>query len=158
VNICSGGAGIFYKEKLYQRVHTLNNVETNAMWVILKADDGKEERLVIGVCYNPPRGSKYENPCFFAELENEVLEIKNIFGELDIIVMRDFNARCGDLMPRDLMEEKEENGWYNDNSFSGCSRSKDKVVNEEGRKLISFCETLNLEILNGSREGDVEVK
>jgi hypothetical protein len=32
------------------------------------------------------------------------------------------------------------------------------VVNEEDRKLISFCEILNLEILNGSRECDVEDK
>jgi hypothetical protein len=31
-------------------------------------------------------------------------------------------------------------------------------VNEEGRKLIYFCEILNLEILNDSREGDVEGK
>jgi hypothetical protein len=32
------------------------------------------------------------------------------------------------------------------------------VVNEQDRKLISFCEILNLEILNGSREGDIEGK
>jgi hypothetical protein len=57
------------------------------------------------------------------------------------------------------MEEEEENGWYKDNSFAVSSRrSEDKVVNEEGRKLISFCEILNLEILNGSIEGDVEGK
>jgi hypothetical protein len=111
----------------------------------------------ICVCYNPLRGSEYENPCFFAELGNEVLEIKSIFGELDIIVMGDFNARSGDLIPGVLMEE--ENGWYKDNVFSGSSRrSEDEVVNEESRKLISFCETLNLKILNGSTEGNVEAE
>jgi hypothetical protein len=56
------------------------------------------------------------------------------------------------------MEEEGENGWYKNNLFAVSSRSEDKVVNEEGRKLISFCEILNLEILNGSREGDVEGK
>jgi exonuclease III len=137
---CSSGVGIFYKEKLYQRVQLLNNVGTNVLWIILKADEGKEGRTGIGVCYNPPRGSKYENPHFFEELDSEVLEIKSTVGELDIIVMGDINARCGDLMPRGLMEEEEENGWYKDNSFTGSSRrSEDKVVNEEGRKLISFC-------------------
>jgi hypothetical protein len=125
---------------------------TNVMRVILKADEGKEGRIYIGVCYNP-RGSKYENPCFFEELQSEVLEIKSNSGELDIIVMGELNARSGDLIPRGLMEEEEENGWYKDNSFSGSSRGS-----EEGRKLISFCETLNLEILNGNREGDVEGK
>jgi hypothetical protein len=32
------------------------------------------------------------------------------------------------------------------------------VVNEESRKFISFCEILNLQILNGNRQGDVEGK
>jgi hypothetical protein len=73
--------------------------------------------------------------------------------------MGDLNARCGDLIPRGLLEEEEENGWYKNNLFAVSSRSsEDKEVNEEGRKLISFCEILNLEILNGSREGDVEGK
>jgi hypothetical protein len=57
------------------------------------------------------------------------------------------------------MEEEGEYGWYKNNLFAVSSRrSEDKEVNEEGRKLISFCEILNLEILNGSREGDVEGK
>jgi hypothetical protein len=43
-----------------------------------------------------------------------------------------------------------------DNSFSSSDgRSEVKVVNEEGRNLISFCETLNLETLNGNRRGGV---
>jgi hypothetical protein len=77
-------------------------------------------------------------------------------GELDIIVMGDLSARCGDLIPRGLMQGEGENGWYKDNLYAGSSRrSGDKVVSGEGRKLISFCGILNLEILNGSREGDV---
>jgi hypothetical protein len=32
------------------------------------------------------------------------------------------------------------------------------VVNEAGRKLVSFCKTLNLEMVNGRREGDVTRK
>jgi hypothetical protein len=159
VGRCSSGVGIFYKEKLYHRVQLLNNVGLNVLWIIMKADKGKEERICVGVCYNPLRGSKYENPRFFEELESEVLEIKSTVVESDIIVMEDLNVRCGDLIPSGLMEEEEENGWYKNNLFAVSSRrSEDKVVNEEGRKLISFCEILNLEILNGSREGFVEGK
>jgi hypothetical protein len=68
--------------------------------MILKADEGTERRIRIGVCYNPPRGSKYGNPRFFEELESEVLEIKSTVGKLDIIVMGDLKARCDDLIPR----------------------------------------------------------
>jgi hypothetical protein len=160
VGRCSGGVGIFYKEKLYPRVQLLNNVGPNVLWIILKADEGKEGKVCIGVCYNPPRGSKYENTRFFEELESEALEIKSTMGGLDIIVMGDLNDRCGDLIPRGLIEEEEEeNSWCKDNLFAVSGRrSEDKVVNEEGRELISFCEILILEILNSSREGDVEGK
>jgi hypothetical protein len=92
VGRCSGGVRIFYKEKLYPRVRLLNNVGPNVLWIILKADKGNEGKIHTGVCYNPPRGSKYENPRFFEELESEVLEIKSTMGELDIIVMGDLNA------------------------------------------------------------------
>jgi hypothetical protein len=72
--------------------------------------------------------------------------------------MGDFNARSGELTPRDVVEE-EDNNWYRDDSFSGSDRrSEDKVLNDEGRKLISFCEILNLEILNGDIEGDIPGK
>jgi hypothetical protein len=102
------------------------------------------KKIGIGVSYNKLRGLKFENPFFFSELENEVLGMKNIFGELDIIVTGNVNARCGYLIPRSLMEE-EENDWCKHNSFCGSSRrSEDKVVNEEGKKLISFCKSLNL--------------
>jgi hypothetical protein len=88
---CSGGVGMFYKEKLYQRVQLLNNVGTNVLWIILKADEGKEGRICIDVCYNTLRGSKYENPHFFEGLESEVLEIMSTVVELDIIVMGDLS-------------------------------------------------------------------
>jgi hypothetical protein len=42
VGRCSGGVGIFYKEKLYQRIQLLNNVGPNVLWIILKADEGKD--------------------------------------------------------------------------------------------------------------------
>jgi hypothetical protein len=53
-----------------------------------------------------------------------------------------FIERSGELIPRDF-GRRGRNGWYKDNSFSGSdSRSKYKVVNEAGRKLVSFCKTL----------------
>lgn len=59
---CSGGVATFYKVKLYQCIQALNNVETNAMWVIMKEDEGKQEKIRIGTYCNPPRGLRYEIP------------------------------------------------------------------------------------------------
>jgi hypothetical protein len=73
--------------------------------------------------------------------------------------MGNFNAGCDNLISKGLMEEEEETGRYNVNLFSGCSSgSEDKVVNKKGRKLISFYETLNLDVPNGRRESGVKTK
>jgi hypothetical protein len=82
-----------YKEKLCQRIQVLNKLGTNALWAILKMK-GVERKVGLGISYNLPRGSKYENLRFFDELENEFLEFKNIYGEIDIL-MGDFNAEVG---------------------------------------------------------------
>jgi hypothetical protein len=45
VGRCSGDVGIFYKEKLYQRVQLLNNVGPNVLWIIWKQTKGKREDM-----------------------------------------------------------------------------------------------------------------
>jgi hypothetical protein len=43
--------------------------------------------------------------------------------------------------------EEEDNSWYRDIPFSSSDkRSEYKVLNVEGRKVISFCESLNIEM------------
>jgi hypothetical protein len=42
------------------------------------------------------------------------------------------------------------------NDFAGKRNSKDKSCNAEGNDLIYFCETINLEILNGKIGSDKE--
>jgi hypothetical protein len=57
-----------------------NTMDVTGM--IMKMNEGKQEKVCIGVCYNTPKGSRYENPHFYADLENENLEIKNVYGEI----------------------------------------------------------------------------
>jgi hypothetical protein len=45
VGRCSGRVGIFYREKLYQRIQLLNNVRPNVLRIILKAEEGKEGNI-----------------------------------------------------------------------------------------------------------------
>jgi hypothetical protein len=130
----------------------------DVIWMIPKTDEGKQEKRYIGVCYNTPKCSRFENPHFYADVENEILEIKNVYGEIDLLILGDFNARMSDLMPKEHdVEDADER--YEDMSLSNsCRRSEDKVINNEGRKLVKFCEILKLVILNGNREGDWEGK
>jgi hypothetical protein len=125
--------------------------------MILKTDEGKQEKVCIGVCCNAPKGSRYENLHFNADLENEISEIKNVHGEIDLIILGDFNSRTGDLMPKEY-DVKDEEERYENMSLSNFRRSEDKIINDEGKKLVNFCEILKLEILNGNRVGDWEGK
>jgi hypothetical protein len=120
-------------------------------------DEGKQEKVCIGVCYNTSKGSRYENPHLYADLENEISEIKNVYGEIDLIILGDFNSRTGDLMPKEY-DIEDEDERYEDMSLSNSCRSEDKIINDEGRKLVNFCEILKLEILNGNRKGGWEGK
>jgi hypothetical protein len=77
-----------------------------------------------------------------------------VCGELDLIILGDFNARMRDLMPKEYDVVDEDERYENMSLSISCRRSEDKVINDEGRTLVNFCEILKLEILNGSREGD----
>jgi hypothetical protein len=134
------------------------NMMNDAIWMILKMDEGKQEKVCTGVCYNAPKGSRYENPHFYADLENEISEIKNVYGEIDLIILGNFNSRTGDLMLMgyDIEDEDERNVNMSFSNF--CRRNEDKTINDEGGKLVNFCEILKLEILNGNGIGDWEGK
>ncbi|CAD6234564.1 GSCOCG00001987001-RA-CDS [Cotesia congregata] len=60
-----------------------------------------------------------------------------------IIVIGDLNARIGECETKVVNQE-----------YSIKRKSKDKVVNAEGKKLLNMCEDLGLRIINGASEGD----
>jgi hypothetical protein len=105
---CLGGVAILYRERLHDKVKMIRNTMNDVIWIILKMDEGKQEKVCIGVCYNAPKGSRYENPHFYADLKNEISEIKNLYGEIDQIILEDFNSRTGDLMPKEYDVEDED--------------------------------------------------
>jgi hypothetical protein len=61
--------------------------------------------------------------------------------------------RCDKLIRKDF-DEKGEDRWYKDNSFSNSgTRIENKMIMRVG-KLIYFSEELNFEVLNDNRKGD----
>jgi hypothetical protein len=67
-------------------------------------------------------------------------------------MMRDYSAKCSDLTPGILMKKKKVFGVRMTHSLVLVEKVK---IKEEDKKLVSFCETLDLLTLNGSREGKV---
>jgi endonuclease/exonuclease/phosphatase family metal-dependent hydrolase len=65
----------------------------------------------------------------------------------DCILLRgDFNGRIGERGARNWEEERED----------GKRKSKDKVENAEGNRLMEWIEENEWEILNGNKQGDEE--
>jgi hypothetical protein len=65
----------------------------------------------------------------------------------DCILLRgDFNGRIGKRGARNWEEERED----------GKRKSKDKVENAEGNRLMEWIEENEWEILNGNKQGDEE--
>jgi hypothetical protein len=63
----SDWVAIMYNEKLCKPIQILNKLGTNPLWEILKMKE-EERKIGLGISYNLPTGSKYENPCFLDEL------------------------------------------------------------------------------------------
>jgi hypothetical protein len=61
-------------------------------------------------------------------------------------------------MPKEYDVEDEDERYENMSFSNFRRRSEEKIINDEGRKLVNFCEILKLEILNGNREGNWEGK
>ncbi|CAG5107979.1 Protein of unknown function [Cotesia congregata] len=77
-----------------------------------------------------------------------IKKIKNVMKKYEceyenIIVIGDMNARIGECMVPGLSEDNNKK-----------RKSKDKVINAEGKKLLKLCDDLGLKILNGATMGD----
>ena len=128
---------------------------------INNAADGKPT-IWLGVVYIPPEQSAYSSIQMFEDLQSEILKISCTSDSFCIV--GDFNARTGsesDMLPvnshiYNLMNDVGNiNVHLNDqDDFDKLHipkerRSKDKIVNNYGKHLLSLCKDMNLVILNG---------
>lgn len=151
-----GGIALFVKEGRGNQGTVVENKLQECLWVRVKYE---ELDLIVGVVYNQPRGSPYENKNFFREFKGEIQEIRERVKGIPIIVMGDFNARVGDkdegkeiegdeLEWQDVLEEGR---W---DILARKRQSKDKEVNRAGKDLLMVCREVDMIILNGRSPGD----
>ena len=154
----SGGLGIFIAKDFGYEVEIKENESDCIMWVQLSKNNFK---IILGVVYIPPKTSSYYYKNVYDEFIAEYLDFK--LYDLPLCIMGDFNARTGasqeeyqvdsflfeDVGSSNLLSEVV--GFKTDKMLSK-RKSKDKVVNEEGRELLDFCNCINLVMLNGRFE------
>jgi exonuclease III len=144
-----GGVLSLIKDKYSKKCE---NIKTELYNVICYHTCISNFNMIIISVYNPPEVSKYTNKNLFNDLKNLIIEQQAKYPDIAIIVGGDFNARIAEekIHICDIGEVKSER----EGNF--IRKSRDKYINKEGKKLLSFCEEIGMVILNGCCGNDTE--
>ena len=147
-----GGIGVLIRKEIKKRIIMEKTNMDELIWAIYR-DGSSNKMITIGVIYKHPVGSVYFNDRFYEELEEEIIRMKVKYGENHLCILGDFNARVGINEPYTNIDNGNSD-YENDKEEVRKRESKDKVMNNEGKKLIELCSKRNLYMLNGAVEGD----
>ena len=129
--------GVFVKNSLLENYSLVTDKSMEDVIWLKFSDRQSKYKFTVCFCYLPPGGStrKYDGEAFYNELMMKFYDCQN---EGDIIVLGDFNARCGDevdyiegvddIPPREIIDDK---------------------LNPYGQLLIDFLVDCNLCMING---------
>ena len=149
-----GGIGFLINDSLSKYIKIIECNQEESLWLEFK-DTENSIFIIFVVIYQPPCSSKYFNEKLYDQLEEELNKISNKFTNYEICIMGDFNARTGKL-------DTENIGLVDYSNFDGLNyekiprKSRDPIVNRQGEKLIDFCVSNNLVLINGNFSGDPE--
>ena len=158
------GIGLLVKKKYYHEIAIINNgLSENVLWIKLnKSILGFE--TVLGIIYIQHEGSPYHHDYIFDNLAEEIIEIRNNH-QCPMILLGDLNSRISNLSDVvDIEDEVAAHCNFDEEIVSdlfdcrqelellGISETRfscDTKVNNNGRKLLELCKSLNLKIVNG---------
>ena len=145
----SGGICVYSKcTDQFSVKEIITKDDNDVIWIEISTEVGE-----INVCfsYNPPVSSAYKNAAFFDCLEKQIFEHWPDDSKF-LIIMGDLNARTGN-----------QEDFYAGKDYNDCSsvdlplrRNRDPEMNYFGKKLIRFCKTTGVRIINGRVNGDLE--
>ncbi len=154
----SGGIIVYYKERLHPHIKRLGTTD-HYTWIELSKDIfyDFDEPLKICIAYNPPEKSNYCNKDIYDDLSIHLFKYRSNINT-PLILVGDFNSRTGQLLDYDERDEREYDG---EGVPSGSKRVKpsrrlntDTQTNPMGTKLVGFCKSHELLIINGRTPGD----
>ena len=151
----SGGLIVYIADRLYHDDCFVKHVSDCLIMIQLKGlDVGLVNDLYLCLCYNIPTGSSRENVVdqnIFDMLTEEIIFLEETFGEANIIVLGDLNARVGDKC--DYIVDNFNNIDILAETFSADiplkRNTQDCGVNEHGTELLNFCKATGFRIMNG---------
>ena len=157
-----GGVAVFIKHSIIDLCNVLMQIPDAVFIKIDKSITGTPSDILAGFIYMAPENSSiYDEDSLegFDVLENNMFELSAKFPDLPWSLFGDFNSRTFGLVDNftesnphaqpliDLEELFDDTPVINRNS-------KDKSVNNFGKKLVTLCNEWNLCIMNGRTPGD----
>ena len=136
----------------------IDSRKTNCEWVLwVKVSDHKNKlSFLLGSTYIPCETSTFYCEDIYDYLQEDLLDLQTEF-QLPIVLMGDFNSRCGTLCDTVTYEKEvlsstgfsDEDSNFIEQQALLQRKSEDVIVNKNGKNLISLCKSFNLRILNG---------
>ena len=158
----SGGLILLVKKELAKYVTKINFEYDNMIAITIdKAILGTDTPVVLLGVYLPPSSSPYyadtEINNGVAMLEQCIMDILEESGDVNFILLGDFNSRTGSQNSHELdFDEFPLDIAHNDDVQEAVEAnkrlSKDSVVNDFGKYLLNVCDAFGLSIVNGSIE------
>lgn len=160
----SGGLCVVYKKTLKNGVSFKDTDCKYVQWMVLNSSVTKlKNRMLLGLVYIPPEGSRFASESAFVEIENELLDLQQE-GD-DVCLCGDFNARTKKMVDYVEMDEFlcnqvgiDDNSLHvidPDGSLEAVGIGKARATCDAGRpnnfgyKLIDMCKGHSLYICNG---------
>ena len=146
----SGGISLLISNNSNLHVRKLVSPTKKILWAEINL---KNDIIILGIAYNPPQNSKHHDTNIFHTIENEITKFENNYDHPKFIILADFNARLG---TKDTAQSTITDNNILTKDYDIPRKSKDKTSNNEGDKLLNFCNNCNLKILNGNFFNDTE--
>jgi hypothetical protein len=91
------GLAIFVREGISRLIVDIPTVMKELIWVGVKERESAQVKICIGFVYNAPQSSKWCNPNFTRDLEEEIGRFREQFPNTEFIIMGDVNSRIGTM-------------------------------------------------------------
>ena len=149
-----GGLAVFCKNNLSNMFVPIERNSKDALWVKVKKDFiGLPYDIYLGTIYHSPSGNKNETQKTYQELTDDVSLFQ---GKGLVILQGDFNAitkQETDFITNDEFTK----GLDLENYSTVPARNSEdtRKTNLRGEEMLELCKTLNMNILNGRKIGDL---
>ena len=151
-NTAPKGIAVFVKESIKELFSVVNIENEDAIWVkVCKELSGEEKDLFIGTCYfSPSKGG--ENDRQICKLTENIMYLEN---KGEIIINGDLNAKTGNLNDTIAPDKSDENFDISFGKPPPNRNSQDSSVNARGTDMLDMCKSLDVNIVNGRKTGDL---